>query len=86
MGILSFLMWLGRGKAEEKLKKKKIVQADNKLLVEKLTLMCFHHGDFSRLLQAVRYQWLAEGTTDKGGKITLMLRPPALFEITSHEG
>ena len=62
MGILSFLMWLGRGKAEEKLEKKKIVQADNKLLVEKLTLMCFHHGDFSRLLQAVRYQWLAEGS------------------------
>lgn len=85
MGIISFLMWLGRCKAEEK-PEKKLVQADNKLLVEKLTLMRFHHGDFSRLLQAVRYQWLAEGTTDKGGKITLMLRPPALFEITSREG
>ena len=67
MAIISFLMWLGRGKAEEKLEK--LVQADNKLLVEKLTLMCFHHGGFSRLLRAVRYQWLAEGTTEKRRKI-----------------
>lgn len=84
MAIISFLMWLGRGKAEKKLEK--LVQADNRLLVEKLTVMCFHHGGFSRLLQAVRYQWLAEGTTEKKKENSKMFQPPALFEITSSEG
>lgn len=48
--------------------------------------MCFLRGGFSRWLQAVLCQWLAKGATDKGSKITLMLRPPALCEITSRKG
>lgn len=38
----------------------------------KLTLMCFHHGGFSSLPQAVLYQWCPERATHKGRKITLM--------------